>query len=163
MIYQLENAKKKIKYHGSDDFSGKLSEEALFALIEEVENGEMLQAPVHLKENVLAQIRKEQKAGRKRQLFTYRAKVLIAMAAALTVLLLMPMENAEYAGYLFMHEQTSAVSMEQAELERQKNIDAHWEKYREERAGGGVRGLFGEIGARVSRFGENLSWDRDGK
>ncbi len=34
MIYQLENEKKKMKQRDSDDFSGYLSEEALFELIE---------------------------------------------------------------------------------------------------------------------------------
>ena len=90
MIYQLENEKKKMKQRDSDDFSGYLSEEALFELIGQVEREEMLRAPAHLKENVLTQIRKERRAGRKRQIFAYRAKVLIAMAAALTVLILMP-------------------------------------------------------------------------
>lgn len=136
-------------------------EEKLLELIREVENGEMLHAPAHLKENVLEQVRRERKAARKRQIFAYRAKVLIAMAAALTVLILMPMGSAEDTGQTFPLKQTAAVSMEQAALERQKDIDDRWEKYREERAGGGIRGLFGDLGARVSQFGESLSWDRD--
>ncbi len=90
MIYQIEDEKKKIRHRSSDDFSGGLSEEELLKLIEEVETGEMIHAPVHLKNNVLTQIRKERDGNRKRQLFVYRAKVLIAMAAALMVLILMP-------------------------------------------------------------------------
>ncbi len=163
MIYQLEDGKKKSRHQGSDDFSENLSEEALLALIEQVEKEEMLHAPVHLKGNVLTQIREERRAFRKRQMFTYRAKVLIAMAAALAVLILMPVDNAEHTEETFMPRQTYAVSMEQAAQERQKDIDDHWEKYRKERASGGIRGLFGEIGAKVSQFGENLSWDRDEK
>lgn len=161
MIYQLEDEKKKIRKRNCDDFSGYLSEEALAELIAQVETGEMLHAPVHLKENVLTQIRKERKAGRKRQIFVYRAKVLIAMAAALTVLILMPAGGEEDSGQAFLTKQTTAVSMEQAALERQKNIDDKWERYREERSSGGIRGMFGEIGARISQFGENLSQDRD--
>lgn len=160
MIYQLEDEKKKMKQRDNDDFSGYLSEEALLELIEQVESGEMLRAPAHLRNNVLTQVRKERKAARQRQIFSYRAKVFIAMAAALTVLILMPMGRAEDTGQSFMPKQTSAVSMEQAAMERQKNIDDHWERYRQERASGGIRGLIDGIGDRVSQFGENLSWDR---
>lgn len=161
MIYQLENEKKKTKQRDSDDFSGYLSEEALFELIGQVEREEMLRAPAHLKENVLTQIRKERRAGRKRQIFAYRAKVLIAMAAALTVLILMPAGSVEDERQPFLSKQTAAVSMEQAAVERRKNIDDKWEAYREEQASGGVRGMLGDIGARVSQLGKRLSWDRD--
>lgn len=161
MIYQLENEKKKMKQRDGDDFSGYLSEEALLELIGQVESEEMLRAPAHLKENVLAQIRKERRAGRKRQIFAYRAKVLIAMAAALTVLILMPVGSVEDAGQPFLSKQTTAVSMEQAAEERQKNIDDSWEAYREEQESGGVRGMIDDIGARFSQLGKKLSWDRD--
>ncbi|MDE6943687.1 MAG: hypothetical protein K2P66_04600 [Lachnospiraceae bacterium] len=161
MIYQLENEKKKMKQRDSDDFSGYLSEEALLELIGQVESEEMLRAPVHLKENILTQIGKERRASRKRQIFAYRAKVLIAMAAALTVLILMPAGSVEDERQPFLSKQPAAVSMEQAAVERQKNIDDKWEEYREEQASGGVRGMLGDIGARVSQFGRRLSWDRD--
>ena len=161
MIYQIENEKKKMKQKDSDDFSGYLSEEALLELIGQVEREEMLRAPVHLKENVLTQIRKERSAGRKRQVFAYRAKVMIAMAAALTGLILMPAGSVEDERQTFLSKQTTAVSMEQAAEERQKSIDDKWEAYLEEQASGGVRGMIDDIGARVSRFGKRLSWDRD--
>lgn len=161
MIYQLENEKKKMKQRDGDDFSLYLSEEALLELIGQVEREEMIHAPVHLKENVLTQIREERRAGRKRQIFAYRAKVLIAMAAALTVLILMPAGSGAGAGETFLTDQTDAVSMEQAALERQKNIDDKWEEYRQERESGGVRGMIDDIGARVSQFGKRLSWDRE--
>ncbi|MBO5473011.1 MAG: hypothetical protein J6A08_04395 [Lachnospiraceae bacterium] len=67
-----------------------LSNEELLELIKQVEAEEMVRAPVHLKANVMARIRTHRQAVKKRQLFTYRAQVLIAMAAALTVLILMP-------------------------------------------------------------------------
>ncbi len=161
MIYQLENEKKKKQQGNSGDFSGYLSEKALLELIEQVENEEMLRAPAHLKENVLTQIRKERRAGRKRQVFVYRAKVLIAMAAALAVLILMPIGSGAGDGQTFLPEQTAAVSMEQVAMERQKNIDDKWKEYKEARESGGVRGVIGDIGARVSQFGKRLSWDRD--
>lgn len=163
MIFNLEDEKRRMRHHGSDDFSGGLSEEALLKLIEQVEGTEMLHAPVHLKENVLTQIRNEHRAGRQRQLFTYRARVLIAMAAALTMLVLMPFGGAEDAGGSFMQKQTYAVSMEQAALERRKEIDDNWERYREVRAIGGIRGLIGGIGGKITQFGDSLSWDRGGK
>lgn len=156
MIYQLEDVKRRMKQRDGDDFSGGLSEEALLELIEKVEREEMLRAPVHLKENVLAQIRKERRTGKKRQIFAYRAKVLIAMAAALTVLILMPAESGTDVRQAFLPKQPGAVSMEQAALERQKNIDDKWEEYKEERESGGVRGVLDDIGARVSQFGENV-------
>lgn len=161
MIYQLKDEKKKMELRNNDDFSGYLSDEELMELIRQVESAEMLHAPTHLKENVLTQIRRERQVGRKRQIFVYRAKVLIAMAAALTVLILMPMGSAEGERQMFMQNQTTAVSMEQAALERQKSIDDKWEEYREARESGGVRGMIGNIGARVSQFGESLSWKRD--
>ncbi len=161
MIYQIEDEKKKISHRSSDDFSGGLSEEELLKLIEEVETGEMIHAPVHLKNNVLTQIRKERDGNRKRQLFVYRAKVLIAMAAALMVLILMPAGRMEDVGQMFVPKQGNAVSMEQAALERRRHIDDKWEAYREERASGGIRGMIDDIGVRISQFGENLSRDQD--
>ena len=161
MIYHMEDEKKKTCHRSSDDFSGYLSEEALGKLIEQVETEEMLHAPAHLKGNILEQVRKERNVRRKRQIFAYRAKVLVAMAAALTVLILMPAGNAEDAGHTFLQNGTAAVSMEQAAVERRKNIDDKWEAYREEQASGGVRGMLGDIGARVSQLGKRLSWDRD--
>ena len=122
MIYQIEDEKKKIRHRSSDDFSGGLSEEELLKLIEEVETGEMIHAPVHLKSNVLTQIRKERDGNRKRQLFVYRAKVLIAMAAALMVLILMPAGRMEDVGQMFVPKQGNAVSMEQAALERERRM-----------------------------------------
>ena len=86
---------------------------------------------------------------------------MIAMAAALTVLILMPAGSVEDERQTFLSKQTTAVSMEQAAEERQKSIDDKWEAYLEEQASGGVRGMIDDIGARVSRFGKRLSWDRD--
>lgn len=161
MIYHMEDEKKKTSHRSSDDFSGYLSEEALGKLIEQVETEEMLHAPAHLKGNILEQVRKERNVRRKRQIFAYRAKVLVAMAAALTVLILMPAGNAEDARHTFLQNGTAAVSMEQAAMERQKNIDDKWEQYREECASGGIRGFIEGINTRVIHFGKNLSEDGD--
>lgn len=160
MIFHMEDEKKKTGHRSSDDFSGYLSEEALKGLIEQVETKEMLHAPVHLKANVLTQVRKERQAGRKRQVFVYRAKVLIAMAAALTVLILLPAGDAEDAGHKLLQSGTAEVSMEQAAMERQKNIDDKWERYMEECASGGIRGFIEDINLRFTQFGEDLSEDR---
>lgn len=160
MIYNMDDEKRKLRHQDRNDFSGYLSEEALAELIGQVEDRKMLRAPAHLKSNVMAQVGRERRSAGKRQIITYQAKVFIAMAAALTVLILMPAGSAEDAGQHFMTKQTSAVSIEQAALERQKNIDDNWERYRQERASGGIRGLIDDIGHRVSQLGENLSWDR---
>lgn len=157
MIYNIKDEKRKSIHQSIDDFSGYLSEEALMELIEQVETQEMLRAPVHLKENVLTQIRRERKAAGKRQIFAYRAKVLIAMAAALTVLILMPTGEAEGSGHKLLQEQPSTVSMEQTAMERQKNIDDKWEQYMEERSSGGIRGFFEDFNTKVTQLGRNLS------
>lgn len=157
MIYNIKDEKRKSIHQSIDDFSGYLSEEALMELIEQVETQEMLRAPVHLKENVLTQIRRERKAAGKRRIFAYRAKVLIAMAAALTVLILMPTGEAEGSGHKLLQEQPSTVSMEQTAMERQKNIDNKWEQYMEERSSGGIRGFFEDINTKVTQLGRNLS------
>ena len=157
MIYNIKDEKRKSIHQSIDDFSGYVSEEALMELIEQVETQEMLRAPVHLKENVLTQIRRERKAAGKRQIFAYRAKVLIAMAAALTVLILMPTGEAEGSGHKLLQEQPSTVSMEQTAMERQKNIDNKWEQYMEERSSGGIRGFFEDINTKVTQLGRNLS------
>lgn len=162
MIYNMEDEKSKSGYQSSDDFSGCLSEEALMELISQVESKEMLHAPVHLKENVLTQIRKDRKAGRQRQMFIYRAKVLIAMAASLTVLILMPAGGEEDAAHTFLQNQTAEVSMEQAAMKRQKDIDDKWERYMEECSNRGIRGIFEDINTRVTRFSERLSEQNQG-
>ena len=147
--------KKNLKQHYESGFSGYLSEEALTELIEQVESQEMLRAPVHLKSNVIGQIRRERRGAKKRQMFAYRAKVLVAMAAALTLLILMPDDRTESVGNTSIQQQTDE-SLEQMSIRRQEDIDANWEKYVAARQRGGVRGIFNSINEKVTEFGTSL-------
>lgn len=151
MIQNIEDKKKKlIRRHGSD-FSGYFSEEELNELIKQVETQEMLRAPVHLKSNIIGQIRRERRSAKKRQMFSYRAKVLVAMAAALTLLILMPDDITEDVGNMSI-EQQAGESLEQMAIRRQEDMDANWEKYVAARERGGVRGFFESLNERITKF-----------
>lgn len=116
------------------------TDEELTRLIEQVEERELIHAPGHLKENVFLQIDRQRRTAKKRQLFSYRAKVLVGMAAALTVLFLVPADGAETAdsprnsilSSLLPEKETGGVDeWEQEAIERQQDIDKTWERYRE--------------------------------
>ena len=155
MIRNIEDEKKLIRQRHNGDFSGYLSEKELEELMEQVELHEMLRAPVHLKSNVVAQIRRERIGAKRRQIFSYRAKVLAAMAAALTLLILIPDDRAEITGRISIVQQEEE-SLEQVAMRRQEDRNADWEKYLENRENGGVRSFFTGINERITEFGTNL-------
>ena len=155
MIRNIEDENKNLKRYLNSDFSGYLSEEALAKLIEQVETKEMLHAPSHLKENVLKHVRQDKRSAKNRQLFVYRAKVLVAMAAALTLLILMPEDRMESEGSISVEQQVDE-SLEQMAIRRQEDIDANWEKYLKERESGGVRGFLRSVNEKVTEFGTSL-------
>lgn len=151
MIRRIEDEKKNLKRHYDGGLSGYLSEEALAELIGQVEAQEMLHAPAHLKHNVLEQIRQERRGTKKRQVFIYRAKVLTAMAAALTLLILMPDDSMEGVESVSIEQQADE-SLEQTALRRQEEMDTNWERYLKRRESGGVRGFFESISERITEF-----------
>ena len=155
MIRNIEDKKKNLRQRQDSGFSGYLSDEELYELIGHVEEKEMLHAPIHLKDNVMAQIRRERRSARKRQVFVYRAKVLVAMAAALAVLILMPYDRADVGDGLFIEQRADEV-LEQRALERQRDIDADWERYLRERESGGMRGFFRGLNEKITELGTNL-------
>lgn len=155
MIRNIEDEKKRITRRHDSDFSGYLSEEELNELIGRVEEQEMLRAPAHLKDNVMAQIRRERRNAKQRQIFSYRAKVLVAMAAALTILILMPDDGMESMGNTVMQQQADEF-LEQMAMRRQEDMNADWEKYLRERESGGMRGFFSNINKKVTEFGTSL-------
>ena len=117
------------------------TEEELARLIEQVEERELIHAPGHLKENVFLQLDRQRRMAKKRQLFSYRAKVLVGMAAALTVLFLVPADGAETAdsprnsilSSLLPEKKAGGVDeWEQEAIDRQQDIDKTWERYRED-------------------------------
>lgn len=156
MIHNIEDGKKNIKRHRSDDFSGYLTEEELMKLIGHVEAEGMLHAPRQLKGNILEALRDKRRAAKKRQVFVYRAKVLTAMAAALAVLVLMPNDLAGSIGSVPVQQQAEQEDFEKLAKQRQKNRDDDWEKYLAERERGGVRGFLDGINEKVTQLGSDL-------
>lgn len=154
MIRNIEDDKKKLKRRQDSGFSGYLSDEELYELIGYVEEKEMLHAPAHLKDNVMTQIRRKRKIAGKKRMFAYRAKVLVAMAAALAVLILMPDGAARSTGQMFAKQQMSR-SIEWMVLERQGDIDADRKQYFEEHEDG-MRGFFRGINEKITEFGTSL-------
>ena len=106
------------------DFSVPMSDEQIARLIAEVEGQEMLPAPVHLKENVFGRVRRQKRVEREKKLFSYRAQVLVTVAAALTVLILIPSVKQQNV----VHEQT----LEQMAQIRQENRENDWQKYQKQ-------------------------------
>lgn len=156
MIHNIEDEKKKMNRLRNDDFSGGMTEETLMELIRQVEAEEMLHAPKQLKGNIFAELRRERRAAKKRQVFAYRAKVLVAMAAALAVLIFMPNDRAEIVQKVSVQQQTEEESLEQMAQRRQQDRDDDWEKYLAQRERGGVRGFFDNINEKVTQFGTDL-------
>lgn len=156
MIHNIEDEKKKMNRRRNDDFSGSMTEETLMELIRQVEAEEMLHAPKQLKGNIFAELRRERRAAKKRQVFAYRAKVLVAMAAALAVLIFMPNDSAEIVQKVSVQQQTEEESLEQIAQRRQQDRDDDWEKYLAQRERGSVRGFFDNINEKVTEFGTDL-------
>ena len=155
MIYNMDDEKKRVNRRRNDDFSGGMSDEALTELIRQVEAEEMLHAPGQLKENIFMQLRQERQAAKKRQVFIYRAKVLAAMAAALTVLIFMPDYRVESVQKAPVQQEESD-SLEEIAQKRQRSRDDEWEKYLAGQARGGVRGFFDNINEKLTQFGTDL-------
>ena len=155
MIYNMDDEKKRVNRRRNDDFSGGMSDEALTELIRQVEAEEMLHAPGQLKENIFMQLRQERQAAKKRQVFIYRAKVLAAMAAALTVLIFMPDDRVESVQNAPVQQEESD-SLEEIAQKRQRSRDDEWEKYLAGQARGGVRGFFDNINEKLTQFGTDL-------
>ena len=117
-----------------------ITDEELARLVEQVEERELIHAPGHLKENVFLQLDRQRRTAKKRQLFSYRAKVLVGMAAALTVLFLVPADGTEMtdsprnsilSSLLSEKEAGGVDEWEQEAIDRQQDIDRTWERYRE--------------------------------
>lgn len=129
-----------------------LTEEELLRLMEQVEERELIHAPGRLKGDVFQRIDRQRKRAQDRILFSYRVKVLAGMAAALTVLLLLPIEGQNAPArtqfafvnrILYGEETTAEDEWEQTILEREREIDRKWERYqrKQERKDAGERYL----------------------
>lgn len=136
MIHNMtEERKKRNRYDVS--LPAPLTEEELMRLIETVEERELLHAPGHLRGNIFSHIREGKRKERQRALFSYRAKVLVGMAAALAVLFLVPVDGVEtpqmpqpgILGTLYEEETGSVDEWERDALETQRDIDRTWRRY----------------------------------
>ena len=143
MIRNMEN-REKIDPEERTGILEYLSEDELRALMEQVESQEMLRAPARLKEDVMAQIRRGREKSGKRQILLYRAKVLAAMAAALTFLVLLPDDGAEKPGQESVMQQTA--------IEHQKDAQDQWERYRRARESGGIKEIFQNFNERITEL-----------
>lgn len=136
MIHNMtEERKKQNRYDAS--LPAPLTEEELMRLIETVEERELLHAPGHLRENIFSHIQEGKRKERQRALFSYRAKVLVGMAAALAVLFLVPVDGVEtpqmpqsgILGTPYEGETESVDEWERDALERQRDIERTWRRY----------------------------------
>lgn len=112
------------------------SDEELLRLISQVEEKALIHAPVGMKDEIFFQLDEERQKRKRRQLFSYRAKVLVGMAAALAVLFLVPvdktgtLEMPHIDFFSQLHEEwEEPEAWEQEVLERQRDIDRTWERY----------------------------------
>ena len=135
MIHNMTEERKKLNRYDVP-LPAPLTEEELMRLIETVEERELLHAPGHLRGNIFSHIQEGKRKERQRALFSYRAKVLVGMAAALAVLILVPADRTGTAGapqtsmfgWLY-GEAEETDDWEQELLERQREIAATWERY----------------------------------
>lgn len=138
MIHNLLEEREKRKKQ--DAFpADAFTDEELLRLIEQVEERELIHAPGHLKEDVFQRIGRERERERGRRLISYRIQVVAGMAAALMVLLLLPIEGqnaSERELPAFVNrfwqgdEEIVEDEWEQAVLAREQEIDRAWERYR---------------------------------
>ncbi len=158
MIYHIDDEKKKISRTRNDCLFDGLTDEALAELIRQVESEEMLHAPRQLKQNIFDSLRRERRAAKKRQTFAYRAKVLVAMAAALAALIFMPNDRAESVQRTSVRQEESGAVEELDEIARQRaqERDEDWARYLAERERGGMRGFFDDVNEKVTQFGAHL-------
>lgn len=149
MIHNLLEEREKRKKQ--DAFpADAFTDEELLRLIEQVEERELIHAPGHLKEDVFQRIDRQKERERNRRLISYRVKVLAGMAAALTVLLLLPIEGSNAPEraqtsvvnrLLRGNEMPAEDAWEQEVLTREQAIDRMWERYqkKQERKEAGER------------------------
>ncbi len=151
MIHNI--AEEREKRNKQDIFpSDAFPEEELLQLIGQVEERGLIHAPGRLKEDVFLRIDRQRRREKSRRLFSYRVKVLAGMAAALTVLLFLPVEERNTPDRMrppllerFLPEEGTpdADDWERTALEREREINRVWEQYqrKQERKEAGERYL----------------------
>ncbi len=136
MIHNIAEEREKLNREDAS-LSQTLADEELLRLISQVEEQALIHAPAHLKDTIFFQLEKERQRRKKGQLFSYRVKVLVGMAAALAVLFLVPVDKTgvtdmPHTGILerLQEETGKSKEWEQEVLDRQRDRDKTWERYR---------------------------------
>ena len=136
MIHNITEEREKLNRR-DPSLSRPFTDEELLLLIGQVEEQALIHAPGHLKDTIFFQLDEERQKRKKRQLFSYRAKVLVGMAAALAVLFLVPVDVTgttdapQTAIFERLHQKLEEPeAWEQEVLDRQRDIDRTWERYR---------------------------------
>lgn len=149
MIHNITEEREK-RYHQDVSPVAAITDEELLRLIEQVEERELIRAPRNLKEEIFQRIDREKKRKHSRRLISYRVQVLAGMAAALTVLLFLPIEGqnaSERERPVFVNhfwqkdEKTANDEWEKAVYASRQEIDRKWESYqrKQERKEAGER------------------------
>lgn len=135
MIHNIEEVRKK-QNRRETFLSEPFSDEELMRLISQVEEKALIHAPGGMKGEIFFQLGAQKRRRQKRQIFSYRAKVLVGMAAALAVLFLGPVNGMETAGTLWPDiavvwegEKETPDEWEREVIDRQQDIDRTWERY----------------------------------
>lgn len=135
MIHNIEEERKK-QNRRETFLSEPFSDEELMRLISQVEEKAFIHAPGGMKGEIFFQLGAQKRRRQKRQIFSYRAKVLVGMAAALAVLFLGPVNGMDTAGTLWPDiaavwdgEKETPDEWEREAIDRQQDIDRTWERY----------------------------------
>ncbi len=139
MIHNITEEREKLHKYDVSGFEP-FSDEELAWLIGQVEKQALIHAPAHLKNSVFSQIDAERHKAKRRQIFSYRAKVLVGMAAALAVLFLTPVDTGQkpdmpqdgIVDSLWQEDEAAGGAWEEEAARRQEDIEKTWERYRKE-------------------------------
>lgn len=109
-----------------------LSDEELLDLIKDVEENSYIEAPKHLKSNVLSKIAADKKRTRTINIATYRLKMCVAMAASILLFCVLPYKmpsqydravmQAEYRKEKFLEYSKKREEETKKKEEREENI-----------------------------------------
>lgn len=135
MIHNIEEERKK-QNRREAFLSEPFSDEELMRLISQVEEKALIHAPGGMEDEIFFQLDAQKRRRQKRQIFSYRAKVLVGMAAALAVLFLVPVNDSETADTLYSgivgvvdRDEKARDEWEREAFDRQQDIDRKWERY----------------------------------
>ena len=163
MIHNIAEEREKLNRRESS-LSDPFTDEELMRLIGQVEERALIHAPGHLKDTIFFQLDEERQKRKRRQLFSYRAKVLVGMAAALAVLFLVPVvrtgtADAPQTGIFdWLNEETQGKdAWEQEVLDRQRDIDRTWERYQKEQERADSRKRYFE--SLTEQLWDNEKWE----